>query len=214
MHGHLISRNICAHPRENIGENTARRNGKKPGNSEKRRIDERPAIVERRSRLGDWEGDTMLGRDKRVRIVTFVDRKSGYLIAYLLPKMRAELLASLAVARFRHVPKEKRRTLTLDNGIEFSAWERIEEKTGMTVYFAYPYHAWERGIEREHEWPSAAVFPRRSRLQSHHSKRTCSCGEAIERSAKKTPQIQKSATDISERLICAVRVQIQVAVLY
>ncbi|MCL4405058.1 IS30 family transposase [Patescibacteria group bacterium] len=113
--------------------------------AKKRRIDERPAIIERRSRLGDWEGDTMLGRDKRVRIVTFVDRKSGYLIAYLLPKMRAELLASLAIARFCRLPKKQRQTLTLDNGVEFSAWEQIEEKTGMTVYFAYPYHAWERG---------------------------------------------------------------------
>jgi IS30 family transposase len=94
-------------------------------------------IYRRRSCLGDWEGDTVLGRDKRVRIVTFVDRKSGYLIAYLLPTMLAELLASLAIARFHRIPKEKRRTLTLDNGTEFSAWERIEEKTGMIVYFAH-----------------------------------------------------------------------------
>jgi IS30 family transposase len=57
--------------------------------AKKRRIDERPAIVERRSRLGDWEGDTVMGRDKRVRIVTFVDRRSGYLVAFLLPKMSA-----------------------------------------------------------------------------------------------------------------------------
>ena len=50
--------------------------------AKKRRIDERPAVVERRRRLGDWEGDTMQGRDKRVRIVTFVDRRSGYLITF------------------------------------------------------------------------------------------------------------------------------------
>lgn len=109
--------------------------------AKKRRIDERPPIVERRSRLGDWEGDTMMGRDKRVRIVTFVDRKSGYLIALLLPKMRADLLASLAITRFRCLSKTKRRTLTLDNGTEFSDWERLEEKSSMTIYFAYPYHA-------------------------------------------------------------------------
>lgn len=128
--------------------------------AKKRRIDERPAIVEHRSRLGDWEGDTMIGRDKRVRIVTFVDRKSGYLIAYLLPKMRAELLASLAVARFRHVPKKKRKTLTLDNGVEFSAWENLEEKSGMTVYFAYPYHAWERGTNENTNGLLRQYFPK------------------------------------------------------
>jgi IS30 family transposase len=128
--------------------------------AKKRRIDERPAIVERRSRLGDWEGDTMLGRDKRVRIVTFVDRRSGYLIAYLLPKMRADLLASLAIKRFTRIPKKKRMTLTLDNGVEFSAWEHVEEKTGMTIYFAYPYHAWERGSNENTNGLLRQYFPK------------------------------------------------------
>jgi transposase, IS30 family len=128
--------------------------------AKKRRIDERPAIVERRGRFGDWEGDTMLGRDKRVRIVTFVDRKSGYLIAYLLPKMRAELLASLAIKRFMRIPKKKRRTLTLDNGVEFSAWEHVEEKTGMVIYFAYPYHAWERGSNENTNGLLRQYFPK------------------------------------------------------
>jgi IS30 family transposase len=128
--------------------------------AKKRRIDERPDIVMRRSRLGDWEGDTMLGRDKRMRIVTFVDRRSGYLIAYLLPKMRAELLAALAIARFKKIPKRKRKTLTLDNGTEFSTWERLEEKSGMTVYFAYPYHAWERGTNENTNGLLRQYFPK------------------------------------------------------
>ena len=128
--------------------------------AKKRRIDERPGIVERRERLGDWEGDTMLGRDKRVRIVTFVDRRSGYLIAFLLPKMRATLLASLSAARFRHIPKEKRKTLTLDNGVEFSAWELLEEKSGITIYFAYPYHAWERGSNENTNGLLRQYFPK------------------------------------------------------
>ena len=128
--------------------------------AKKRRIDERPAIIERRSRLGDWEGDTMLGRDKRVRIVTMVDRRSGYLIAYLLPKMRAELLTSLGVAKFARIPKAKRRTITFDNGTEFSDWERFEKKTKMTVYFAYPYHAWERGTNENTNGLLRQYFPK------------------------------------------------------
>ncbi|MBI5794208.1 IS30 family transposase [Candidatus Uhrbacteria bacterium] len=128
--------------------------------AKKRRIDERPAIVDRRERLGDWEGDTMLGRDKRVRIVTFVDRKSGYLMAHLLPKMRAQLLSSLAAGRFVHISKEKRKTLTLDNGSEFADWERLEKKTGMTVYFAYPYHAWERGSNENTNGLLRQYFPK------------------------------------------------------
>lgn len=128
--------------------------------AKKRRIDERPDIVNRRGRIGDWEGDTVQGRDKRVRIVTFVDRKSGYLIAFLLPKMRSRLLVSLALKRFLRLPKKKRRSATLDNGPEFADWERLETKTGMTVYFAYPYHAWERGTNENTNGLLRQYFPK------------------------------------------------------
>jgi transposase, IS30 family len=128
--------------------------------AKKQRIDERPKIVERRSRLGDWEGDTVQGSDKRVRIVTFVDRKSGYLIAYLLPKMRAKLLTSLALKTFSRMPKAKRKTITLDNGSEFADWERLEEKSGAIVYFAYPHHPWERGSNENTNGLLRQYFPR------------------------------------------------------
>jgi transposase, IS30 family len=128
--------------------------------AKKRRIDERPAVIERRGRLGDFEGDTMLGRDKRVRIVTLVDRRSGYLIAYLLPKHNAELLTKLAAQRIKRLPKDKRRTLTLDNGTEFSDWERLEKQTGMTIYFAYPYHSWERGTNENTNGLLRQYFPK------------------------------------------------------
>ena len=128
--------------------------------AKKRRIDERPKVVERRGRLGDLEGDTMLGRDKRVRIVTLVDRRTGYLIAYLLPKHNAELLTKLAVQKLKRLPKDKRRTLTLDNGTEFSDWERLEKQTGMTIYFAYPYHSWERGTNENTNGLLRQYFPK------------------------------------------------------
>lgn len=128
--------------------------------AKKRRIDERPAIVERRGRIGDWEGDTMLGRDKRARIVTLVDRRSGYLIAYLLPKHRAELLTKLAIQKLKRIPKIKQKTMTFDNGTEFSDWERFETQSGMTVYFAYPYHSWERGTNENTNGLLRQYFPK------------------------------------------------------
>lgn len=128
--------------------------------AKKRRIDERPKIVERRGRIGDWEGDTLMGRDKRVRIVSFVDRRTGYLIAFLLPKMNAKLLTMLALKHFRRLPKKKRKTCTLDNGVEFSDWEMLERKTDMTVYFAYPYHAWERGTNENTNGLLRQYFPK------------------------------------------------------
>jgi IS30 family transposase len=128
--------------------------------AKKRRIDERPQIIERRGRIGDFEGDTIQGRDRRVRIVSFVDRKTGYLIAFLLPKMNAELLTSFTLKHFRRIPKKKRKTITLDNGPEFSDWERLEKKSGMTVYFAYPYHFWERGTNENTNGLLRQYFPR------------------------------------------------------
>ncbi len=128
--------------------------------TKKRRIDERPGIVNRRGRIGDFEGDTLMGRDKRVRIVSFVDRKSGYLIAFLLPKMNARLLTDLSLSHFRRIIRTKRKTITLDNGVEFSDWERLEEHIGMTVYFAYPYHAWERGTNENTNGLLRQYFPK------------------------------------------------------
>lgn len=128
--------------------------------AKKRRVDERPAVVERRGRIGDFEGDTLMGRDKRVRIVSFVDRRTGYLIAFLLPKMNAELLTSLALKHFLRIPRRKRKTVTFDNGSEFSDWERLEKQSGMTVYFAYPYHAWERGTNENTNGLLRQYFPK------------------------------------------------------
>ena len=86
----------------------------------KRRIDERPPILVRRGRIGDYEGDTMVGKDKRVRIVTLVDRKTGYLIAFLLPKMNIQLLTSLTLKHFKKIPRKSKKTITFDNGIELN----------------------------------------------------------------------------------------------
>jgi len=128
--------------------------------AKKRRVDERPNIIERRGRIGDFEGDTLMGRDKRVRIVSLVDRRTGYLIAFLLPRMNAELLASLANKHLRRIPRKKRQTITFDNGTEFSDWERLERCSGMTIYFAYPYHAWERGTNENTNGLLRQYFPK------------------------------------------------------
>jgi IS30 family transposase len=128
--------------------------------AKKRRIDERPKIVERRGRIGDYESDTIMGRDKRVRIVTFVDRRTGYLIAFLLPKVNTRLLTSLALKQFQRIPFKKRKTVTFDNGFEFADWQSLEKESGMTVYFAYPYHSWERGTNENTNGLLRQYFPK------------------------------------------------------
>lgn len=108
-------------------------------------ITERPGIVESRERFGDWEGDTIEGKKSTGYIATHVERKSRYLMASKLVNKKAESLTMQSTRLFRRIPKKMRQTLTVDNGKEFSRFKEIEDKTGLTVYFADPYAAWQRG---------------------------------------------------------------------
>ena len=93
----------------------------------KKRIDKRPDIVERRERIGDWEGDTIVGKDKQ-HILTHVDRKSGLLFADKLEIVTAELTKIKTIERFEKIPKDKKYTITYDNGITFAGHEETEKK--------------------------------------------------------------------------------------
>jgi IS30 family transposase len=108
-------------------------------------IAERPAIVDRRARLGDWEGDTMEGARGKGGIASLVERKCRYLVAAPLPDKSAPTMAAEASRALKRVPRKFCRTLTVDNGKEFAAFKIIEQRTGVSVYFADPYSAWQRG---------------------------------------------------------------------
>lgn len=128
----------------------------------KRRILERPEIVNERARIGDWEGDTIIGRERTKRILTHVERKSGFLIADKLDVVSADIVAEKTIERLRQFPREKRQSVTYDNGTEFSSHEMIERKTKATVYFANPYHSWERGTVENTNGLIRQFFPKKS----------------------------------------------------
>ncbi|MHB9296077.1 putative transposase, IS30 family [Pillotina sp. SPG140] len=109
-------------------------------------IDERPKVVEEKSRLGDWEGDTVESAGKSAYIATFVERNSKILLAKIMPNKMAVTLNKAAIRAFRPIPKDQRKTLTLDNGKEFTAHKDLADALGIDIYFAHPYHSWERGI--------------------------------------------------------------------
>lgn len=124
----------------------------------KRRIDTRPDVVFRRDRLGDWEGDTIVGGERKTGILTYVERRSGYLLADLLKRKTAEAVRAKTVRRF---PKQPALTITYDNGSEFSLHEMIERDTAATVYSAYPYHSWERGTNENTNGLLRQFFPKK-----------------------------------------------------
>jgi len=111
----------------------------------KRSIEERPAEANERTELGHWEGDTMVGQGRRGYLVTCADRTSRYLIARKVHACAAEPVAQKFQQTIRRLPAEKRRSLTLDNGREFARPTELEKKLEVPIYFAHPYHAWERG---------------------------------------------------------------------
>lgn len=128
----------------------------------KRWIDTRPLIINQRARIGDWEGDTIIGGERTKRILTHVERKTGYLLADILPVVSGEIVAKKTIEHLKKIPKQKRLSITYDNGTEFSYHEIIERNTKATVYFANPYHSWERGTNENTNGLIRQFFPKRS----------------------------------------------------
>jgi transposase, IS30 family len=126
---------------------------------EKKRIDKRPDIVETRTRIGDWEGDTIVGKDK-IHILTHVDRMSGYLIANLLPEATALDTQKSTLESFKTIPKNKLHSITYDNGVQFSKHQDTQKKLNTEIYFAYPYHSWERGTNENTNGLLRRYFPK------------------------------------------------------
>jgi IS30 family transposase len=122
-------------------------------------IDDRPKIVDLKERIGDWEGDTVIGRDHKGAMVTLADRASRYTLATMLPSKHAEGVTG-AVTRLLRPHKRKRHTVTFDNGKEFAGHEEIAKELKVDVYFAHPYHSWERGLNENTNGLLRQYFPK------------------------------------------------------
>lgn len=121
-------------------------------------IDLRPRIVEARRRLGDWEGDSVESRDHKPGINTLVDRKSGYvLITKVIDKTSPSTVE--AMRRLTSFPCH---TVTLDNGPENTNWRDMEKVTNASVYYAHPYHSWERGTNENTNGLIREYFPKKT----------------------------------------------------
>lgn len=120
-------------------------------------IDDRPLVVERRSRIGDWEGDSIESKDHAPGLNSLVDRKSGLLLLSKLEAKTARATRAVVSRRLLHLPAH---TLTVDNGPENQDWQETEEATKARVYFAHPYHSWERGTNENTNGLVRWYFPK------------------------------------------------------
>jgi IS30 family transposase len=136
----------------------------------KKLITERPSIVERRARYGDWELDTVHGRGTAC-VLTAVERKSGLIRIGKLPRATSGLTTERAVQLLLGEPHPVR-TLTADNGTEFHGYRDIERRLDARVYFATPHHAWERGTNENTNGLVRQYLPKGTDLR-HLSQRQC-----------------------------------------
>jgi IS30 family transposase len=123
-------------------------------------IEERPAIVEKRARLGDWESDRVEGSGSTGSLASHVERKSRYTVLAKLSDGRATTFNEGTIRAFERHGELPVRTTTADNGKEFAAHAELAARLGLDVYFARPYHAWERGTNENTNGLVRQFFPR------------------------------------------------------
>jgi len=130
----------------------------------KRHISERPASVELRHELGHWEMDTVGGARSKHCVVTLVERATGCVLIGKLPDHTSAALNRRVIQLISEQP-HLFKTITVDNGTEFHGYREIERRTGVTFYFANPYHAWERGTNENTNGLIRQYLPKRRSMR-------------------------------------------------
>ena len=120
-------------------------------------IDERPAVVAEKSRLGDWEVDSVIGKGHQQSLVTMVERKTKLLRMMKIDRKTGSLTRDAICAELQNLVVQ---TITSDNGKEFSEHEAIARKLNADFYFCHPYSSWERGVNENTNGLIRQYFPK------------------------------------------------------
>lgn len=126
-----------------------------------RMIDTRPPEVETRASVGHWEGDLINGAHETGNLVTLVERNTRFSLIGRTDSKEAEEVTVAVCALFAPLPQAARLGLTLDNGKEFARHEEMARTTGMDVFFAKPYHSWERGTNENTNGLIRRLYPKK-----------------------------------------------------
>jgi len=125
----------------------------------RRSIEERPAIVETKERIGDWEADTIIGKAHKGAIVSLTERKTKICLIYKVERKTADLV-SKAMSKLLLPLKDIVYTITSDNGKEFALHEETAETLETDFYFAHPYASYERGLNENTNSLIRQYFPK------------------------------------------------------
>lgn len=127
-----------------------------------RMISTRPAEVETRQTVGHWEGDLINGLHGTGNLATLVERSTRFALVGRTGSKKTEEVTRKICVLFESLPRKSRLSLTLDNGKEFTEHEQLARDIHMDVFFANPYHAWERGTNENVNGLVRRLYPKKS----------------------------------------------------
>lgn len=168
-------------------------------------IDLRPAEVETKQVCGHWEGDTVEGARKLGYLGTFAERKTKFLIGFPMMLKKADALAAATIYAFKNIPKELRKTFTFDNGTEFAKHKEISAMIGVKIFFAHPYHSWERGLNEHTNGLLRQYFPKSMQLINLSKKQLATAINEINNRPRKCLNFQTPAEAFAKE-ICALQI--------
>jgi IS30 family transposase len=143
----------------------------------KRHISERPLTVEARQEIGHWEMDTVMGHGSKDCVITMVERVTGLVLIGKLADRTKEATTNRAIELIQS-NRALFKTITADNGTEFHDYVRIEQVTGVMIYFATPYHSWERGTNENTNGLIRQYLPKRVSMHGLTQQR---CGDIADK---------------------------------
>jgi len=123
-------------------------------------INDRPEIVDKRIRIGDWEDDYLTSKQSRVCVKSVNERKSGIVFFGRAKDGTAKSGDKVLFDKLSQIPRKHRKTLTRDNGPENKDYLTVEDRLNLKVYFANPYHSWERGSNENCNGLLRRFFPK------------------------------------------------------
>ena len=146
-------------------------------------IDQRPAVVEQKARLGDWEADTIIGRHHKEAIVSLTERKSKLTCLAKVVRNTAELVTQAVSTQLQSLVVK---TITSDNGREFAGHQQIGQNLQADFYFAHPYHSWERGLNENTNGLVRQYFPKKSEFSKITDRQITKVEERLNNRPRKT----------------------------
>jgi IS30 family transposase len=151
-----LYRHLRCHKKRRKRYGSCDRRGKIPN---KIGIEERPAVINDRLRIGDWEVDTLIGKGRKNALVTLTERRSRMALVGKVTRRSARSVTDTIVALLSPFA-DRAHSLTSDNGTEFARHQEIARRLNLNFYFAHPYSAWERGTNENMNGLVRQYFPK------------------------------------------------------